>query len=98
LIDSARLVSQFSTLERRAYPSGRDQVRKGPGCRDDACNSAALSLVLAASQPAPMVITADMIAQVQRAPRAVPFQARESFGLGLGYGERAMAQMRRGRY
>ena len=44
LIDNARLVSQFASLERRSTPVGRDRVDHGPGGRDDCCNAAALAL------------------------------------------------------
>jgi hypothetical protein len=50
LLDSPRLISQFAELERRAFPTGRDVVRKGPGGHDDVCNSAAGALVLAAAR------------------------------------------------
>jgi hypothetical protein len=50
LIDSARLVAQFAALERRTFSNGRDKVDHGreTSARDDACNSAAGALVLAA--------------------------------------------------
>ena len=32
---------QTASLERRTFPTGREEIRKGPGCRDDLCNSAA---------------------------------------------------------
>jgi hypothetical protein len=44
LIDNARLVGQFSALERRSTPVGRDRVDHGPGGHDDLCNAAALAL------------------------------------------------------
>jgi hypothetical protein len=64
LIDNARLVAQFAALERRTFSTGRDRVDHGPSGKDDACNAAAGALVLAASQPVPMNITPQMIAQV----------------------------------
>ena len=48
LIDSPRLVAQFSALERRTFPTGKDRVDHGRAGRDDACNAAAGALVLAA--------------------------------------------------
>jgi hypothetical protein len=44
LLDNARLVSQFASLERRSTPVGRDRVDHGPGGRDDLSNAAALAL------------------------------------------------------
>ena len=51
LIDSRRLISQFAALERRVFPTGRDRVDHGRSGRDDAANSAAGALVLAARVP-----------------------------------------------
>jgi hypothetical protein len=51
LIDNARMVSQFSALERRTFATGRDRIDPGRHGHDDACNSAAGALVLAASKP-----------------------------------------------
>ena len=50
LIDNARMVSQFSALERRTFSTGRDRIDPGKHGHDDACNSAAGALVLAASK------------------------------------------------
>jgi len=47
LIDSPRLVSQFSALERRTFSTGRDRVDHGRTGHDDLCNAAAGALVLA---------------------------------------------------
>jgi hypothetical protein len=44
LIDNAKLVSQFCSLERRSTVVGRDKVDHGPGGHDDLCNAAALAL------------------------------------------------------
>jgi hypothetical protein len=48
LIDNARLVAQFAALERRTFSTGKDRVDHGSSGKDDACNSAAGSMVLAA--------------------------------------------------
>jgi hypothetical protein len=48
LIDNPRLVAQFAALERRTFSTGRDRVDHGRTGRDDAANSAAGALVLAA--------------------------------------------------
>jgi hypothetical protein len=50
LIDNPRLVAQFAALERRTFSTGRDRVDHGSSGKDDACNSAALALVLAAER------------------------------------------------
>lgn len=47
LVDNARLISQFSSLERRTFSTGRDRVDHGPRGQDDVCNAAAGALVLA---------------------------------------------------
>jgi hypothetical protein len=48
LLDDARLVSQFSQLERRTFSTGRDKVDHGKHGHDDLCNAAAGAMVLAA--------------------------------------------------
>jgi hypothetical protein len=49
LLDNKRLVSQFSSLERRTSSIGKDRVDHGPGGRDDLCNACAGAMVLAAA-------------------------------------------------
>jgi hypothetical protein len=61
LLDNKRLVSQFASLERRTFPTGRDVVRKTPGGHDDAANSAAGALVLAASKRGPLIISDELL-------------------------------------
>jgi hypothetical protein len=48
LLDNPRLIAQFAALERRTFPTGRDRVDKGRTGHDDAANSCAGALVLAA--------------------------------------------------
>jgi hypothetical protein len=62
LIDNARMVAQFAALERRTFSTGKDRVDHGRAGKDDACNSAAGALVLAASKKAPLVISDAAIA------------------------------------
>jgi hypothetical protein len=45
LLDNRKLVSQFSSLERKTSSMGRDKIDHGPGGHDDLCNSAAGALV-----------------------------------------------------
>jgi hypothetical protein len=54
LLDNPRLLTQFASLERKTSVTGRDQVNHPPGGRDDACNAAALSMVLASVVKKPM--------------------------------------------
>jgi hypothetical protein len=49
LLDNRRLVAQFAALERRTFPTGRDQVNHTRNGADDVCNAAAGALMLAAS-------------------------------------------------
>jgi len=74
LIDNPRLVAQFAALERRTFSTGRDRVDHGNTGRDDACNSAAGALVLAASRKAPMIISdaAIAVARIPDRRRPVP--------------------------
>jgi hypothetical protein len=43
------MISQFASLERRTFPTGRERIDPGPG-HDDLANSAAIALSLAASK------------------------------------------------
>jgi hypothetical protein len=54
LLDNARLVNQFASLERKTSSLGRDKIDHGPGGHDDLCNAAALAMVLAATVKKPM--------------------------------------------
>jgi hypothetical protein len=51
LLDNPRLVNQFASLERKTSSLGRDKIDHGPSGSDDACNAAALSMVLASAGP-----------------------------------------------
>jgi hypothetical protein len=51
LLDNPRLVNQFAGLERRTSSLGRDRIDHGAAGSDDACNAAALSMVLASAGP-----------------------------------------------
>jgi hypothetical protein len=54
ILDVNRLITQFSSLERRTTPVGKDRVDHGPGGHDDLCNAAAGAMVLATSGPPPI--------------------------------------------
>jgi hypothetical protein len=49
LIDNAKMVAQFVSLERRSTLVGRDKVDHGPSGHDDLCNAASLALSAPAS-------------------------------------------------
>jgi hypothetical protein len=53
LVDSTRIVNQFTALERRSTAIGKDRVDHPPAGHDDCCNAAALALVLAAGTGKP---------------------------------------------
>ena len=57
LIDNPRLIAQLAALERRTFSTGRDRVDHGRTGRDDAANSAAGALVLAAQAQRKVPIT-----------------------------------------
>lgn len=52
LLDSERLIQQFTNLERKATATGRDLIDHPRGGNDDVCNSAAGALMLALSEGA----------------------------------------------
>ena len=68
LLDNPRLIAQFAALERRTFSTGRDRVDHGRTGRDDAANSAAGALVLAAqaAQPQSADRAADLILDPNR--------------------------------
>jgi hypothetical protein len=55
LLDDKKLVSQFSSLERRVLSTGRERVEPGPG-HDDLANSCAIALTLVGAETAPVLI------------------------------------------
>lgn len=63
LLDNARLVTQFASLERKTSSSGKDRVDHGPNGHDDLCNSAALALVAKSRQP--IKISSELLARSQ---------------------------------
>jgi len=81
LIDNARLVAQFAALERRTFSTGKDRVDHGRAGHDDACNSAAGALVLAASKKTPMFISDEMLrfAEEREPPRFARADPYRSF-------------------
>jgi hypothetical protein len=76
---SERLVNQLAGLERRTARSGKDSIDHGPGGHDDLANAVAGAADLVASRPAPLNITAEMIAQVISAGRQRRFSQQHRF-------------------
>jgi hypothetical protein len=81
LVDNARLVSQFASLERIALPTGKDRIQHPRGGHDDVCNAAAGALVLAAAGRSTVVVTDQLLNQLhayglarQRRAAAGPFR------------------------
>jgi hypothetical protein len=70
LVDSKRLVAQLACLERRTSALGKDRVDHGPGGHDDVANAAMGALTLAASRPAPLKISADVLSRAKARGRA----------------------------
>jgi hypothetical protein len=66
LLDLPRLATQFVGLERRTARGGRDSIDHAPGAHDDMANAAAGALLIAATGRRPMVVTAEMVAEVRR--------------------------------
>jgi len=55
LLDNPKLVSQFASLARRTFSTGRERIDPGPG-HDDLCNSAAIAMSLADNKGGPVEI------------------------------------------
>jgi hypothetical protein len=51
LLDNAKMLNQFSALERRVARSGRDSVDHSPGAHDDLCNAVAGAAQLPVALP-----------------------------------------------
>jgi hypothetical protein len=64
LLDNPKLLSQFASLERRTFSTGRERIDPGPG-HDDLCNSAAIALSLLDLKRS-MNIGAETVAAVNR--------------------------------
>lgn len=47
LLDHPKFLLQFTTLERKTLPAGRDSFNHPPGGHDDICNAVAGALVMA---------------------------------------------------
>jgi hypothetical protein len=67
LVDSARLVNQIVSLERRVSPGGRDRIEHPRGSHDDVANAALGALALAVGEQR-MHITPQLLDAVRRAP------------------------------
>jgi hypothetical protein len=67
LLDLPKQSTQLVNLIRITSRTGKDTITHPTKQHDDLANAACGALLLAASQPAPMVITRDMIAEIQRA-------------------------------
>jgi hypothetical protein len=52
-LDSGRLLSQLSGLERRTRSGGNDLIDHSPNAHDDVINAAAGALLLASRNPGP---------------------------------------------
>jgi hypothetical protein len=68
LLDNPRLVAQFAGLERKTSPIGKDRIDHGPRGADDLCNSAALAMVLAASNAKRPMRISDAVLQAASNP------------------------------
>jgi hypothetical protein len=68
LLDNARLAAQFSNLERRTFPSGKDRVDHAVGAADDASNSAAGALILAVNKE-PLTFSAEVLERSREVTR-----------------------------
>ncbi len=67
ILDNPRLVTQFSALERRTSPIGKDRIDHGPGGHDDLCNSAALAFVT--KRRAPLIFPQELLDRIDASGR-----------------------------
>jgi hypothetical protein len=66
LLDHPKMLLQFTTLERKVSPSGRDQVNHVPGGHNDVANAVAGALVSASNSPVPFVFTRPIVIERER--------------------------------
>lgn len=71
LLDDKRLVAQYAALERRLMPGGWSRIDhpNRSGHHDDLANVCAGALWRAAAEPAPLVISHDLLARAAALPR-----------------------------
>jgi hypothetical protein len=86
LLDNKRLVNQFAGLERKVSPGGRDRIGhpERSGHHDDACNSCAGALSLAALRPRELDITDEFLNSYNALAGADPDVARYRSGWKTG--------------
>jgi len=82
LLDNPKLLSQFASLERRTFSTGRERIDPGPG-HDDLCNSAAIALSLLDLKKS-MNISAETVAAISR-------QAPDRYGRPNRFSSRSIA-------
>jgi hypothetical protein len=82
LLDNPKLLSQFASLERRTFSTGRERIDPGPG-HDDLCNSAAIALSLLDLKRS-MIVSAETVAAVSR-------QMPDRYGRANRFSSRPMA-------
>jgi len=77
LLDNARMISQFVSLERRTARSGRDTVDHSPNSHDDVSNSVAGAVVMASStsQFVPNARMVEIASKMRIARRHGPMRA-----------------------
>jgi hypothetical protein len=71
LLDDKRMVNELSGLERRVARSGKDSVDHRPGAHDDVANAVAGCLVDLVVGPAGTRFTPEMLAEIEKAQRAL---------------------------
>jgi hypothetical protein len=83
LLDNDRMVAQFTALERRTNPSGRDSVDhpSKKGSHDDVANAVAGALVLAAGKKgASLALAQPVLLQIAAMPRRDRFSDTSVYG------------------
>jgi hypothetical protein len=100
LLDVPRLVSQYTSLERRLMPGGWSRIDhpNRSGYHDDLANVVAGALWRATSGPAPMKIPLELLERIGQLPRSQwqPGPDERAAAGARFFGERRYLQMQRG--
>jgi hypothetical protein len=67
LLDNSKLISQFASLERRTFSTGRERIDPGPG-HDDLANSCAIAMSLLSLDKGPLIVSDAALATFSRRP------------------------------
>jgi hypothetical protein len=83
LLDNKRLVSQYTQLERRVMPGGKDRIDhpNRSGHHDDLSNACAGALWRCSQEPPVFRVTPELLNRIRNTPARRPYAARPIIGI-----------------